>query len=253
MSDNITLKAIFTESKSKLASQLKGLSLPDDSQKVQEQVSDFLSDLLENDSAYRQSLTESENYILQASLRLLQAQQEIANRIIRATKDVERSQEKSHTSNNVNAYYALAGAGIGALAGSLASSWVAIAGAIAGTAIAIYCTAKEGTTRQTSPSNKSTINVDTFIGIIENVCASIDGVIENFRVQVKKVRDVYENREKPTLQGDYSALIEQIANVYNVTKSEQNVSPKVSIAVDMLAESLENYGLKIEGGKIVKD
>ena len=74
MDSNVTLKSIFVSNKEELSAKLEGLSLPKDSQKVQEVVMDFLDNMFENDGQFRQTLTESEDFLLQASIRLLQAQ-----------------------------------------------------------------------------------------------------------------------------------------------------------------------------------
>lgn len=253
----ISLKSIFVENKTQLTESLKGLSLPKDAQKIQEIVSDFLGNLFENNGDYRQSLTESEDYILQAALRLLQSQQSITNEIVRVAEQ-SRNQDSpntSHSTGSPNPYYAIAGAGVGAIAGGLAGTWAAVAGAIAGSAIVIYCSAKKQTTHsEKTPQIQHQVNAEVFSGIVENICQNIDGVIETYRVQAKRIRDVYESREVPALETEYSSLLEQVLNTYKTIKANSdNVPDKVVHAVDALAESLENYGLKIEDGKIIKD
>lgn len=87
MNTNVTLKTIFASSKDKMSAKLSGLSLPKDSQQVQEIVTDFLNDMFENEGQFRQNLTESEDYLLQASLRLLQTHQNIALEFAKASKN----------------------------------------------------------------------------------------------------------------------------------------------------------------------
>lgn len=258
MATTVTLKAIFASNKAKLSESLKGLTLPKDAQQIQKIVTDFLSDMFENNGEYRQSLTESEDYILQAALRLLQAQQSITNEIVKSSISNDDHNVARGNRNAVNPYYALVGTGVGALAGGLAGTWGAVAGAIAGTAIVIYCSAKKQAKTSipnlSAPSTEPHVNGTVFTDIVENICQSIDSVIETYRVQVKRIKDVYENREKPTLQTDYSELLDQVVNVYNVLNtSSEAVSPKISNAVNSLVECLENYGLKIENGKVVNE
>ena len=71
MDSNVTLKSIFVSNKEELSAKLEGLSLPKDSQKVQEVVMDFLDNMFENDGQFRQTLTESEDFLLQASIRFI--------------------------------------------------------------------------------------------------------------------------------------------------------------------------------------
>ena len=96
------------------------------------------------------------------------------------------------------------------------------------------------------------MDANALANIVEKICRGIDGVMQTYRVQVKRVKDYYEHKEQPTLQTEYSELLEQITNVCNaVQSSSDNVSAKLKNATDALAESLENYGLKFENGKIV--
>lgn len=96
------------------------------------------------------------------------------------------------------------------------------------------------------------INVSSFSNIIENICDSIDGVIDTYRVQVKRIANSYEQREKPSLLNTYSMLIEQIANVIKFSKDINIVIPSnLKSAVYILEETLENYDLKYDNGRIV--
>lgn len=255
MANTKTLTSVFNQNKVKLTGALKGLYLPADANKIHKVVSDFLNEMFENSGEYRQSLTDSEDYILQASINLLQAQQNITSEIAKtsaATATVRTTEAKKET--GTNPYYAVAGAGVGAVAGSILSTWGAVAGAIAGTAIVIY-----SATRKTSPSSEHSekhlaaqMDANALANIVEKICRGIDGVMQTYRVQVKRVKDYYEYKEQPTLQTEYSELLEQITNVCNaVQSSSDNVSAKLKNATDALAESLENYGLKFENGKIV--
>lgn len=257
----IKLKSIFESHESKLSEKLAGLSLPKDSTLVHKIVTDFLSNLFENEGTYRQNLTESEDFLLQSILRLLQAQQDIATNFAKTAakvclKDKGSTQDKN--AGSLNPYMAVAGAGVGALAGGLVGTWWAIAGGIAGTALVIYYSSKkEG--KRTTPTTSikeetSTIDVTIFLQIIENICHSIDDVIETYRIQIKRLQNVYEHQETPNLLDSYSSLMEQIANVLSVTNSiKEKVPSKLLNAVEMMEESLENYNLKYENGRIIID
>lgn len=91
-----------------------------------------------------------------------------------------------------------------------------------------------------------------FCGIVESICDSIDGVIDTYRVQVKRIVNSYEQREVPSLQNTYSLLTEQIANVIKATKDDNvEIPSKLKNAISILEETLENYDLKYVNGKIV--
>ena len=258
MTNAVLLKSIFENNKEKLSQELNGLELPKDAEKVQKVVADYLCDLFENENVYRQNLTESEDYILQSAIRLLQAQQNITLEIAKSANAIlmKRKQSETVKRNVSKPYYAIAGAGVGAIAGGFLGTWVAVAGAIAGAAVGTYCASKSQASDfsaiENTNNSEHTIKTNVFIGIIGNICENIDGVIETYRVQIKRVENIYTQREVPTLQNEYSILLSQIANVYNTSQTlNEPIPDKLSTAIDLLAESLENYGLKIENGRII--
>lgn len=257
--EKLTLKEIFLNGKQDLVSSLSGLTLPKDSKKVQKIVSDFFSKLFENDAPYRQSLTESEDYLLMSALQVLKSQQNIIEEISKVPKPQNSMTGKDTSQTDViNPYVTLAGTGVGALVGSIAGTWAAVAGSIAGTALVIYysthASKKSNVVGGKEKENwtEDTINVDAFVDIVEKICESIDGVIETYRVQVQKIRNTYERREKPSLLTDYRNLLDQIANVCNIAGTLTDTVPqKLFQAIKMMEESLENYDLKFDNGKIV--
>lgn len=208
--------------------------------------------MLENDGEYRQSLTQSEDYILQAALRLLNAQQSIAAEIA-FNADEYNEHPKSISSQTTSPYTSLIGAGVGAAAGGLLGSYGAIAGAIAGTAVAVYLAtkSKKTSTNQSSKPTVNIINVNAFINIVKKICENIDDLMETYRVQVLKIKKTYESKEEATLQNTYSSLLDQVSNVIKICESSNETPSKLSAAIDMMAESLENYGLKYDNGRIV--
>lgn len=258
--DPITLTNVFESHKEALVDKLNGLSLPRDAQKVQEVVAVFLNSLFESDGVYRQNLIQSEDYILQAALQLLQTQQNITAELVasvKATKQVQQVSAKPVSRQGLE-YTPILGAGVGAIAGSFLGTWVAVCGAIAGTAVVIYCG-----TKSTKPNAHKEpqaalaapkINVGIFSDIVGKVCESIDNLMQTYRVQVKRIENLYSQIEKPSLLNECSALFAQVANVYKaVEANKENTPPKVISATEMLVESLENYGLSIKDGKVVNE
>lgn len=260
---NNSLKSIFAQRKNQLSDELKELTLPKDANKVQKAVADLFEELFERNDAFRQSLTEAEDYILQSTILLLQAQHNITTEIAKSLSGVRSAQERGLASvpaeKPFNPYYAIAGTGVGALAGGLLGTWGAIAGAIAGTAIVIYCTSKPQAAAHTpivqgQTPTSSGIDTDVFVRIVEQICECIDGVLNTYRVQVKRIKNIYEQREKPSLLDECSALLSQVANVYRAVEANKADTPaKVVSATEMLVESLENYGLMIKDGKVVNE
>lgn len=255
---NTTLTEIFDAHKEALAKELGGFSLPKDSKEVQATVTTFLNNMFENDGTYRQGLTQSEDYILQCAIQLLNAQQDIANEIVAMASTFNASPKQVTTLNNNpnNPYMSIVGTGVGAVAGSLLGTWGAIAGAIAGTAIAVYLSVKPKKVQSSGKEEEpiKTINVNAFINIIRKICESIDNLMETYRVQAKRIQNSYEQKEQPSLLNECSALFSQIANLHKVISANQAETPtKVLNASYMLFESLENYGLVVKDGKVVSE
>lgn len=263
-----SLKSLFEQNKAELTTQLESLSLPRDTQKVQDIISHHLNDLLDSTGEYRQTLTQSEEFILLSAMNLLQAQQAMIGAISIQYNNQNRSYKTDPTCakkgkvSKEHTPIVISGTAIGGAAGALIfnTSWGALIGAIVGTAIVLYNVAnQEPKTRrgQTSTStgakaSECKINVETFLTIIGNICENVDGIIETYRVQVKRIQNTYEQKEKPTLQNDYGMLLDQIANVCKVCKTNMDSVPaKIQNAVDLLEESLENYGLNYNNGKII--
>ena len=63
-----TLKELFESRKEELSEKLKSLSLSKDSSKIQSIVTDYLNELFDSDGEFRQNLTQSEDYVLQAAI-----------------------------------------------------------------------------------------------------------------------------------------------------------------------------------------
>jgi hypothetical protein len=70
-----TLRTLFDSHKDELSKKLEDLSLPKDASLVQRTVTDYLNGLFDSDGEFRLHLTQSEDYMLQAAMSLLNAQQ----------------------------------------------------------------------------------------------------------------------------------------------------------------------------------
>ena len=256
----ITLKSLFESQRNKLAEQLAQLKLPEDSKEVQIIVSNSLNSMLENDGEYRQHLTQTEDYILQAALNLLNAQQAISHEISNSNYvDISIQQTETNNFEKTQYPYALASTAVGGALGSMLGTWGAVFGAIASTAIILYCgtssasKAKQLSTRQ---ATSHPISIENFLDIVNNLCESIDNLIETFRTQIKRVENVYEQKEKPSLQKDYSMLLtsiqELIVTVNTECEDKEKKLKRLEKKVGDLAETLENYGIAIVDGKITE-
>lgn len=268
-----TLVSIFESNKEALAKKLSGLTLPKDAVQVQDTVSNYLNVMFDSNSEYRQNLTLAEDHILQAALSLLNAQQDMSRKLSENIHVIEEkksqppmediplsSAENKAFNMNVDGTKALLGAGGGAIVGKVVlGSWGAIFGAIAGTALVLYL-ANQNTKKTTTQPDMSKraltikenpqtpIDIDAFLTIIGHICESVDRLINTFRTQIRYVVDKYESQEKPTLEKEYSTLLESIQSLLGVAYSQhpdEKRLKKIDQRIEQLAESLENYELDI--------
>ena len=148
------------------------------------------------------------------------------------------------------------GAVVGTMSGIFLDTWKAVFCAIAGSAVVIYGVTSLHKTKSTEKESVSCpIDTQVFVNIVKTVCEKIDGLIETYRVQVTRVKNMYKQREKPSLQRDYPLLLQAIQALVAI---EQNTGEpdkrmkKVEKKIADLSETLENYGLSVVDGKITE-
>lgn len=265
-----TLVSLFNKEKETLEKQLTGLLLPKDADCIQKIITEYLNILLENNSDFRQSLTQSEDYILQAALSLLGAQQEIAKAVVsenvmhksvvleKATFKKTRAHSLMEFTNvNIKADNALvASAGGSLIGGTILGGWGAVIGSIAGTALTIYLTQAE---KQKKEKLQETFNRPIEIGtpvdvqqmtkIVARICESVDSLVETFRAQINRVVEKYEGQEKPTFEKEYRPLLEELQSLIGYERTHEHNDEKsmrkLKERIEDIVETLENYSLTI--------
>lgn len=262
MAEQKTLTTIFESNKSVLKERLEGLSLPSDASKIQKIINDYLNEMFNNEGEFRQNLTQSEDYILQAALSLLNAQQsmikEMAPIVAPQQPKLEPVSQPAFSGLKKEKYpYALGGTAIGgSVGGLLLGTWGAVFGAIAGTAIVLYYASNQTTS---APQRKGLgekpllqqpkLNVDAFLAIVKNICGSVDSLIDTFRAQINRVVNKYESQEKPTLEKEYRFLLESVQSLIGYKRAhneDEKFVRKIQERIEDMAESLDNYNLVVE-------
>lgn len=267
--ERTTLCSVFESTKTELASQLDGLVLPKDSVKVQTVIADYLNHVCDEESDFRQNLTQSEDYILQAALSMLNAQRDLVaafecvpEAAIEEPAEVPpvfATPEKAKPFQTINSQKAFIGAGGGALVGKLIfGGWGAVFGAIAGTAVALYLSQQpqaknhEPLARPALPaanpeSADAPVNTAALLNVIGQICESLDNLIATFRAQIQRVVTKYESQEKPTIERNFRTLLEGIQSLIGYKRGhsseEDKYVSKLQTRVEDLAELLDNYDL----------
>jgi len=268
MEPNQTLTELFESHKEELVQKLSGLTLPKDATLVQSTVTNYLNGLFDSDGEFRQSLTQSEDYILQAAMSLLNAQQAMAYDLVEASKVIatNHSMDSKKVENSSNTAcpsglkkemfpHAIGATAIGGAVGGLVlGTWGALFGSIAGTALILYyASQKEQPVKKETVSINSVevsakkLDTERFTSIISNICGSVDSLIQTFRVQINRVVEKYENQEKPVLEKEYGILLDDIQSLLGISYQEKDEKwqKKICGRIEQLAESLENYGLDV--------
>lgn len=274
MTTKVSLRSLFESHRGELEQKLKGFSLPKDASAVQQTIAGYMNEMFDSEGEFRQNLTQSEDYVLQAALSLLNAQQEIANTIDKSsiefapcsehhpelTIDDEKKSAKEFLSKSTNPTWSILGSGGGALVGNLLwKGWGGVFGAIAGTAIAIYLSSnlksegdipdEQSSMEVKSEVRNTPIDTDAFCSVVSGICDSVDNLISTFRSQINRVVNKYESQEKPTIERDYRFLIESIQTLLGFKRthdeSEEKYTKKLQGRIEDLAESLENFDLAV--------
>lgn len=264
--EKLSLKALFESNQEKLAEKLSQYVLPKDAVNVQNTVQMYLNDLFDGDGEFRQNLTTSEDYILQAAMSLLNAQQAMVSEFSTTTTMSSATAPDSKVNERENAKmvglgkelfpHTLGATAIGGAVGGLVlGTWGAVFGSIAGTALVLYY----ATTQQDKPAQKVSqamkpaeiqgqkLNVKKFISIISNICGSIDTLIATFRSQIGLVVEKYESQEKPVFEKEYGLLLDSIQSLLGAYYQpvDEKRQKRIDCRIDQLAESLENYNLEV--------
>ena len=273
MTSQKTLKVLFDSRKEELAKKLTDFSLPKDATIIQTTVAGYLNELFDSEGDFRQNLTQSEDYVVQAAMSLLNAQQSMLGEFNKAvirplkeqeTKDYQSEQKvintKIDSGKKDNPAYIIGGTAAGGATGALfLGAWGAVFGAIAGTALVLYYTSTQDAAKKASAQspttdavikkeeNGSKINVDKYLGLVGSICDSVDSLILTFRAQINRVVEKYENQEKPVLEKEYGVLLDCIQSLLGASyqPTDDKWLKRVNSRIEELAESLENYNLEV--------
>lgn len=255
------LTSIFESNKFVLKERLQGFKLPSDSSKIQTVINDYLNEMFDNEGDFRQSLTQSEDYILQAALSLLNAQQSITKEV---TPDISFQQSLNQPQPQIRSVLkkeqyplALVGTAVGGgLGGAIMGTWASVFGAVAGTAVVLYYAStlshpssqKMTSTVESPKLIQSQLNVELLLSIVRNICESVDSLIDTFRAQINRVVNKYESQEKPTLEKEYRFLLESVQSLIGYKRAhneEEKFLQKIQERIEDMAEILDNYNLSV--------
>ena len=271
METQYSLVSIFEENKQELKERLLGKSFPKDAKEVQDVVNAYFEEILGKENLFRQRLKPSEEYILNAAMSLLNAQQsmygDIIQQEIKGMESVEYYPESDdlipieESKKNI-----VEGTGIGIGASALGVGAYALGASVYGglivtvttVAIGLYVVSKLNDKRRfqiqrEEPTSEfflldKKLDVDKFISIICNICKQIDELMNTYRVQIAQVRNSYKSKEEISLEKDFKLLLSSIQMMLGISYEEdasEKCLKKLKELVEEVGESLENYGIKV--------
>jgi hypothetical protein len=271
METQYSLVSIFEENKQELKERLLGKSFPKDAKEVQDVVNAYFEEILGKENLFRQRLKPSEEYILNAAMSLLNAQQsmygDIIQQEIKGMESVEYYPESDdlipieESKKNI-----VEGTGIGIGASALGVGAYALGASVYGglivtvttVAIGLYVVSKLNDKRRfqiqrEEPTSEfflldKKLDVDKFISIICNICKQIDELMNTYRVQIAQVRNSYKSKEEISLEKDFKLLLSSIQMMLGISYEEdasEKCLKKLKERVEEVGESLENYGIKV--------
>ena len=206
--------------------------------------------------SYKKELTLSEVSIFNSILKLINAQNNLLSSV--SIHPMQQSKEDSndeYLNNDLSSIGKVAGATLigGMVGGVLASmSWGCVLFSVAGCAIGTYLTnskTKNVQAKKVSSSRRVkhfSIDVDRLLSVFENLCISIDELIDDYNVSVNNIKATYDKRIQPTLATQYKTLVDSIAQLY-VAKYNCNetIPESVDFSIELIFKTLKNYHCEI--------
>lgn len=268
MNTKLSLKSLFESNQEQLADKLNHFVLPKDADNIQNTVKEYLNELFDSNGDFRQNLTQSEDFILEAAMSLLNAQQAMVTELssskfsnkVRTNDSQLKNKGFSNSSPGLGKElfpHTIGATAIGGAVGGLVlGTWGAFLGSVAGTALILYYSTTQQkqkdnnpVTTNAKPSETLVQKLDTekYINIISKICESVDTLIDTFRTQINRVVDKYESQEKPVLEKEYGVLLDSIQSILGAgfQPADEKRQKRIDSRIEQLAESLENYDLEV--------
>ena len=261
MKEEITLEDLFKAKKDELKKQLEGLSVPKDFDLIKERIEKTLDSLFSSKGEYRQKLTQSEDYVLQAALNLLNAEQQLQLKYIELFQSVNQSQKQSTNTSSAkekekSPYFSLLGTAVGAGVGAFIGTWGAAFGALGGTAMAIYLMGnKVASELKATPNDgcSAKLDADSFLSILESICTQVDSLMKTVRAQMTRIHDEYKSKAPDSLFTLYPAFVAQLESLFEIVSEGEPSGETTLIQIDLLKRSLKNYGIAVVDGKLIQE
>lgn len=217
----ITLKSQFEKAVPHISESLNSRVLPKDSTFIQDTIQTFLDNLFDEKGEYRKSLTHSEDYIFQASVNLLNSQRMMYGSFFQYPDKSCNPQRKESSNPIKKLLYFLK--------------------SILDKAISDGNAEEETNIR---------FDYESFLVFVGSICESLDDIMETYRVQTHRIHNFYESQKKPSFTEEYSTLVTNLENLFNIANEEDCDLEDILSHIDLVKRSLKNYGVIYENGSL---
>lgn len=250
--NTISLLSLFLQSEAELKAQLTGLVLPKDEDKLHRVLSNLFVEHIHVEK-YKQQLTNSELAIFHSAIQLveesLRLQQDmfLFNQGTNMPSTIEISKHKTISDSkwllNKNQLSILGTTGVGILAGAV-TNFGTILLAIVATAAGLWFS-KESQQKEVQVQERLIysdiqVNADAIINAAENICQSVDRIMDTYHTNIHNLKSRMESQTKPTLHNMYGYLLDRLAILYK-DKSSQTSTEKIDYDISQVFETLQNY------------
>lgn len=246
------LAQLFKKNKEQLYIELQELYLPHDVQKLQNVITSFFDGQLSPSGEYGQHLTQAEMHLLNSCIKIWQTQFKLQKLLLNGNTSMlpvpQKTTKKKHFSK-VDSKNAIIGTLIGSGIGAFFNPIVTIAGALTGLCLSIYLTDKlfsgneieqDNNEESTLSTERETIDADSIVQIIKEMCENIDNVILTFNdIQVQKKT---ESVQTECLNTDILETLQQLLGRMDDYENDTIIYNKFLSVEDMLAR----YGVLIQ-------
>ena len=266
-----TLIQLFEQGEAQIREELSSITLPKDSEKLTYFVNSFFTDKVQIDD-YKKELTMAEITMVNSAIRLISLPLSIIttetflkDAITLNSLNVKAEQPRCASSSNdfiskaanytkpIN--WALLGTSTlfgGVFGGLIYKTWGGVLCTAAGCVLGMYSLYGINNVMSKNKSNAMTIqtpskvlDVDVFVTLLKQVCAGIDDIIENYRLNIKQVLEQQSNTQNnPTLANSYKPLLDRMATMFVALKN-QNLPDETKDEINKLYRSLKNQHYEI--------
>jgi hypothetical protein len=244
-----TLVSLFEKNEQQFRTELSGLVLPRDIEKLQSFMNDFFVNKVSVDE-YKNELSMAEVAMLNSVMKLVASPISMVNEwtFVNFPSKMEKTHKRGESGFDFQSFIdkmdipviSATTAG-GVIGGLLFRTWGGVLLSIAGCALSMYL--YSGQKQDKNPTNLR-INTDKYILTLKQICYGIDEIMGNYQVSLSNLKRSYENAPKVTLASTYKPLLERMASLY-IAVSSNSLPEDVKSEFDKLYRTLKNHHYEI--------